>query len=249
MIIRVFWKSSSVQEPSKETESVIRIEGGWWFSETCIQSGVCSAWNVISRQPLQEDGACIEVLVPLPDSFIQTPCWQDGPPQLWSRLEGGWLLPSGLQMFQGQPSQLSLALQVPEHLRNEALRKIQPILTDESLVVKDLSGLLKPVLQESKRKEVSPSQKKQRYELSGEIHPMILSVPKESYQAQVQSLESRGPVSGSPKDVQTGSLCLPTLLPDGQPPRKKGNRPQGRRGPPSQDHRVSQTCLIDLQLS
>lgn len=251
MNIRVIWKSSSNQIPSKEANqtTVLRTEGGWWFTETFVQSGTCSSWKVLCRQPLQDEGAFVEVLVPLPDSFIQTPCWQDGPPQVWIRQEDVWHLPLGLQMFQGQPSQLPLAQQVPEHLRNEALRKIQPILTDESRVLKDLSDPSKPERRVSTQKEGSLSQTKQRHEPSGDTRLMLPSVPKGPYRAQVQSPESRGSVSGSPKDVQTGSLCLPTLLPDEQSPRKKGRRQQGRHGPPSRARQVSQNCLIDLQLS
>jgi hypothetical protein len=251
MILRIIWKSESYESlPSPgHTEDVSREEGGWWFSETFSSSGERSCYKVISRKSFDGGASMIEVLSPLPDTFIATPCWQDGPPQPWVRLQDGWQLPSGLHVIQFQGTQLPSGLQVPEYMRNEAQSILHSILTDESRVSKGLSDLSKPALQGSTQKEVSPLQKKPLHESSDGTHHSYPSVPKGPYQGQVQLPESRCLASASPKGVQTGSLCPPRLLPDGQPPRTKGHHPRGRHGPPSRAHQVSQVCLIDPQLS
>ena len=251
MIIRIIWKPESYESlPSNsQTEQVLREEGGWWFSETILSSGTRSCLKVISRRAFNNGANMIEVCLPLSDTFIATPCWQDGPPQTWTRLQNGWQLPSGLQMVQLQSSQLPSALYVPEHMRNEAKSIVQSIMTDESHVPKDLSVLLKPEQQVLTRKEASPLQMQQQHKSfdgTRHFHPSVL---KEPYREQVQLPELRGLVSGSPKAVQSGSLCPPRLLPDGQLPRTKGHHPRGRHGPPSQARQGSQICLIDLQLS
>ena len=251
MILRIIWKPESYESQLSSTniEEVLREEGGWWFSETLLSTGTRSCYKVVSRHTMNGGTTMIEVCSPLSDTFIATPCWQDGPPQPWVRLGEGWQLPSGLHLVQLQSSQLSLALQVPEHIRNEATNILQSIMTDESLVLKGLSDLLKPALRESTQKGVSPLQKQLRHESSDGTHHLLPSVPKGPYQGQVQLPESRVPVSGSPKGVQTGSLCLPRLLPDGQPPRTKGHHQRGQHVLPSRAHRVSQVCLIDPELS
>jgi hypothetical protein len=251
MIVRLIWNSEYHESPppTAQTEQVLREEGGWWFSETFSSTGIRSCYKVISRHMLTDGKSMIELCSPLSDTFIATPCWQDGPPQIWVHHGEAWQLPFGLRMVQWQSSQQPLELQVPENIHNEVMNILQSIKTDESLVLKDLSDLSKPARQGLTQMEESPLQTRRQPESFDGTHRPHPSVPKEPYRGQVQLPESREPVSGSPKGVQTGSLCPPTLLQGGQPPRMKGGHPRGRRGPPSQARQVSQVCLIDPQLS
>lgn len=251
MFIRIIWNPKSYESPSPSahSEDVLREEGGWWFSETILSSGTRSCFKVVSRHALDDGTSMIEVLSPLSDTFIATPCWQDGPPQSWARLANGWQLPSGLQLVHVSASQLSLVLQVPENIHNEAKNILQTILTDESQVPKDSNVPLKPVPQVSVPQEVSPLQMSQRPGPSDGTRYPHPSVPKGPYQGQVRLHELRGPASGFPKAVQFGSLCSPKLLPDGQLPRTKGCHLRERGGLPSQARKVSDVCLIDPQLS
>lgn len=256
MIVRILWTPDTqvTPPPSAETEQMFRTEGGWWFSETNVVSGKCLCYKVETRLSLDEGRALCEVVSPLPDTFIASPCWQDGPPQTWIRHQEGWELPSGLMVFQGQPSQLSLALQVPEHLRNEVQRKLPSTMFDVSQGPKGLTDPLLPGRQHQRPQGASPSRTKQRHESSsqtpGVLTPHDSSLPpQEPGRERPPQPESQVTASASPKAVQTGLLCSPKLLPDAPPPRKKGSRPQVRRGPLSQDHQCPPLCLIDPLLS
>ncbi len=256
MIVRVFWNSESHESPppTAQTEQVLREEGGWWFSETFSSTGIRSCYKVISRHMLTDGKSMMELCIPLSDTFIATPCWQDGPPQIWIRRQGGWELPSGLMVFQGQPSQLPLELQVPEHLRTEVQRKLPPTMYDVSQGLKDSIAPLPPGQQHQTPQGVSPLRMKRPHESSSRIpgvptHQALSSPPQGPLQGQPPQPESQVSASASPKVVQTGLLCSPKLLPDVPLPRKKGPRPQGRRGPPSQDHQCPPLCLIDPLLS
>ncbi len=256
MIVRIIWKpvTPMSSEGSQTTDMILRTEGGWWFSETNMNTGDCVCYKVTSRISLDDGRAVCEVLSPLPDSFLTTPCWQDGPPQPWIRRQEGWQLPSGLLVTQGQPFQQPLALQVPEHLRTEAQRKLPPKVCDEFQGPKDSTVPSQLGRQHQTPRGESPSQMKRPHESSSQIPgvPTLQaspSLPQALLQGQPPQPESQGSASASQKAVKTGLLCSPKLLPDVPPPRKKGPRPQGRRGPPSQDHQCPPLCLIDPLLS
>ena len=61
---------------TKETihvENVIRTDGGWWFSETSSEGR--RTYTVVDRQVVSPDHV-LEFLKPLPEDFLQLPCWE-----------------------------------------------------------------------------------------------------------------------------------------------------------------------------
>jgi len=58
---------------SNNTENVVRVDGGWWFSETTSEGR--AVYEVIDRQVISP-GHVLEFLKPLPEDFVQLPCWE-----------------------------------------------------------------------------------------------------------------------------------------------------------------------------
>jgi hypothetical protein len=67
-------------------QEVIRTDGGWWFSEETSEGRL--VYEVIDRKEISP-GHVLELLKPLPQDFVQLPCWQQAP-QVWQvhRKEG-----------------------------------------------------------------------------------------------------------------------------------------------------------------
>lgn len=85
-MFRVYWNINRNEIHSETpTSTVQRVEGGWWFAEE-FENGNRRAFRIIERDVLLNGEIVMELLEPLGDDFIQTPCWKDGSPQPWMML-------------------------------------------------------------------------------------------------------------------------------------------------------------------
>jgi hypothetical protein len=90
-------------------QEVIRTDGGWWFSEETSEGRV--VYEVIERKEVSP-GHFLELLKPLPQDFLQLPCWQEAPllRQVHRKEAQGWSGSLGdLQILEWWPETAELA--------------------------------------------------------------------------------------------------------------------------------------------
>lgn len=246
-MLRILW--SSCETDSSDSQQVVlkRTEGGWWYSEeTGDTSQDRKAWKVHSRSPF-DDGFC-EVLTPLPEDWIQQPCWQDGPPQqvqilreqgqtslqkvgqqllsLWLPLEQQW--PQWVQEVLG-PSRHTLALLAAQTNTISSLDQcpVYPLPQKQpGLGLKAEHPSQTPAQRQASRERPRPP-----HALQGDRNK-----PSRGHQGQPS-------VSVVPKGLQTGSLLTPVDLPTGQLPRNSNGRRPTHRGQPGRDRRSQPLCV------
>lgn len=259
-----FYRINSRNETGA-AEEIVRTDGGWWFSEESSKGRF--VYEVLERKEISP-GHFLDFLAPLPDDFVQLPCWEEDP-LVWrvQQKEAQGLLVSldGLQSLQW-PVGLEAGLAEPapgpaglgsglgsgpafEHPQayllpcwvQEEVGHLSNIIQQEIQNMISLHKPLPPRPQEKKQQPTQNIQKQKTYQNRREP-----SQPP-SQHAQVPSVKYPVVISSSSqaKDLQMGAICSPSYLPEGQSPREILYHPSRQRKHHSQAHCKSQMkCLI-----
>lgn len=260
-MLRIVWSSCENDSSYSQQKTLYRTEGGWWYSEEI--DDVRKTWEIRSRIPCGDDGVC-EVLTPLPEDWIQQPCWQDGPPQQVQILrEQGQI---SLQRLLADSQRQLLSLWLPLELEQGQIwpQWVQELLgaykytlamrLAQSNTISSLyQGPAYPLLQKQQDLEPKaerPSQSSGQREVSRDRRPVG---PQEAWQASPQEgrnkpfqrSQSQLVVSGVPKGLQTGALLTPVDLPTGQLPRNSNGRRPAHHGRPGRARQPQPlVCLL-----
>ena len=275
-MLRVYYKSNRKETEDKKT--ITTVHGGHWFSEECeserntysiqgcfplksdsllqildIEQSDFSENEVFIREPMiwslvrKSQEVCL--LVRKGFAQLSFPA-----PKVNEQLTQPQLQQTPLPYQQLPPlSQLEpWVLEELGDLRIEIEALLQPNMS--SLPFQGQAVPLQPEQQHQGHQEVSPSQKRQQDRLFVERQVsqpqealkqpqrQHVSKPRQQYQGQPSA-------SGAPKGVKTGSLCQPTILPVGQPPRMSPYRPKEYQKQPGQTHQMTSyqdQCRINL---
>jgi len=227
------------------TRAVERCEGGWWFAETVGSKR--SAFRVLNRTDIKEYECIVEVLEPLPDDFIQTPCW----------LEPQGFGPQGLEPLEFPFGQMKAALSLPSVVQqfgtmNKLYETVQKIIDETQTKHLPLQGLqehsLKQSLQSLKQKEEPVLQTAVTHSASRKE----MASPKKLSSRHVPQVPKVNSPSVQSKGNQTNSPCLSKNQPKKQAPRKTVNHPKEMHIPRQKNHHTRSEptkCLIDLRES
>ena len=97
-MFRFYYTKNRNQTINLPITSIQRTDGGWWFSEE--YNGVRKAYQIIERKEISPS-CFIELLSPLPEDFVELPCWKEYPQQfVVQELQGGQVRTG--QEIQGQ---------------------------------------------------------------------------------------------------------------------------------------------------
>ena len=122
------------------SQEVIRTDGGWWFSEETSEGRL--VYEVIERKEISP-GHVLELLKPLPQDFLQLPCWQEAP-QIWQVhqkvAQGVLMLLGDLQILEWWPESVGPLPELPleycesvsESVSESALEQPGPVLEPSS---------------------------------------------------------------------------------------------------------------------
>ena len=208
-------------------------EGGWWFAEDNLQTGVRSVFQIQDRIILpkkNEDASdsseiILEVLKPLDNNFIRQPCWKMEL-QEWVLIDQV----KGLRLQKLSSSQLA-CLSLPIETFSSYSELLQELPLSNSLckllhetLPNTVSNYRFSVDEYSlKQQQSSPTQKvvpilqTSLQHLNLQKDSELLKEPVVLHQIQHEELNRTSPVS---KAIQTGVLCLPKNLPE-KPTQKK----------------------------
>jgi len=181
--------NKNTKEPI-HVENVTRVDGGWWFSETSSEGR--HVYTVVDRQLISPDHV-LEFLEPLPEDFVQLPCWEEGPQlvQVHRKMNQEHLKSIGdLQVIQWASGELPAWVQ--EEVGHDSI--VQKIMKSMVLLQEDV---INSSLTEKHRTKLFHSQK-QKY------------VQQPSQQSQ------KAPSSFHQPNLKTGQLCPPTFVPETQ---------------------------------
>ena len=182
------------------TENVVRVDGGWWFSETTSEGR--HVYTVVDRQ-LISPGYVLEFLKPLPEDFVQLPCWEEGSQlvQVHHKMNQEHLKSVGdLQVIQWESEELPAWVQQEVGLDNI----VQKIMKGMALLQEDAINF---PLTEKHIMQVSRPQKNPEH------------VRQPSQQSQ------KVPSSSRQGNLKTGQLCSPIVLPEIQSSRVLSYQP------------------------
>jgi hypothetical protein len=262
-MIRFYYKDNKKQA-LKNTSDYTRIEGGQWFTE--IFETFSKSYRVQRR--FSVENIFFEHVYPMEDSFMQTPCWQDGPLLRAGivRSEMNWTLFELAQQPESELAQMVLSgpLQTPPPewvIQELEFHNISKETLLSAIRTCEPRAFLNPIAREPleqqhpKQREGSPLQKQRQTQPSNErvrVDPRAASSSSGLKPASKQHLqpELQVPVFSVPKSVQIGSLCPPVNLPAEQLPRKLPCHLKAH--PPRREQvraKVVQQCLIDPSLS
>ena len=220
------------------TENVIRVDGGWWFSETTSEGR--HVYEVLDRQVISP-GRVLEFLKPLPEDFVQLPCWEQSSQlvQVHHKMNQEHLKSvADLQVLQWVPQELQWVpqeLQVTSELPGQSLpqwvqEEVGPDSTLQKIMKSMISsqeGALSSSLTEKRITQVSRPQKNPEH------------VRQPSQQSQ------KVPSSSRQGNLKTGQLCPPTAVPEIQSSRVLSYQPsKPHKHSPQVDYKKCQIVMI-----
>jgi hypothetical protein len=248
-MIRFYYKDNKKQA-LKNTSEYTRIEGGQWFTE--IFETFSKSYRVQRR--FSVENIFFEHVYPMEDSFMQTPCWQDGPLLRVGivRSEMDWTLFELAQQPESELAQMVLSGPLQTPLPEWVIQELEfHNISKETLLSAirtcEPRAFLNPIAREPleqqhpKQRAGSPLQKQPQTQSSNErvrVDPRAASSSSGLKPASKQHLqpELQVPVFSVPKSVQIGSLCPPVNLPAELPPRKTLDRQKAPRLPHARAH-------------
>jgi len=264
-MIRIYWSiPSSIDGYNSTKNSIQHCEGGWWFAETI--GSTRSAFRILDRIPIEPHDCIIEVLEPLADDFVETPCWLDSTKD-WKTLTFQDCPQLILQEQVLQEQQQSRLLRLSFPLEQMSLALSQPMVLQhlgnlstslhETIHKIHLKSYSLPVLQEQSLKQHPQHLVQKEEPVVQRIHTRQASLGEKVSQKGVSAQHSSqlsiaDPFFAEKKGIQTGALCLPMILPEKQAPRKTKHHRKGQQIPPHKMHHkeiVLTKCLINLRES
>jgi len=268
-MIRIYWNTPRSSEETvvfaSSCNQIQHWEGGWWFAEDDLQSSKRSVFEILDRIcPIESScNEVLELLKPLPDNFIHSPCWK-GEDQTWHLHSSKELVqhqvleprvPVSEQSevlhrlvfpFEAAPLALAMLPELPlsdmmNKLVNETVHSIESnYRSSQAVHESQLMRPQQPVLQNTntfvKEQTIPRSSGKQK----GSQGTSPPSHPEKS--------ETRAYISPPSKAIQSGVLCSPMTLPKKSHLRKSPQARKEHHKPPSQRNHtafVSKECLID----
>jgi hypothetical protein len=208
-------------------------EGGWWFAEDNLQTGVRCVFQIQERIVLRKKNEnlensseiILEVLKPLDDDFIRQPCWKMDL-QEWALIDQV----KGVRLQNLMSSQLAcLSLPIESFSSYSELLQELPLSNNLcKLLHETLPNIVSNypffVSEHSVKQQQStpipkatqiPKTSLQHLNLQKDLD--FLAGPDVSHDIQYEELHHSSLV---PKAIQTGVLCLPKILPE-KPTQKK----------------------------
>jgi hypothetical protein len=275
-MLRVYYKSN--RKETEDKKAITTIHGGHWFSEDCdserhtysiqrsysLKSGLFLQVLTVEQSNFSEN-----------EAFIQNPLlWslvRKSQEAILLVREGVAQLSFPAPKVNEQLDQHQLQQTQPPCQQPPLLSQLEPWVLEElgdlrieieALLQSSMSSLpfqgqsvpLQPEQQHQGHQEASPSQKKRQdqpfVERQVSRTQEALKQPQRQHASTPHQQHQGQPfASGVPKGVKTGSLCQPTSLPVGQPPRKSPYHPQEYRRQPGQTHQTTSyqdQCRINL---